>query len=431
MMIKVSNPSQLIEALDHNEKSIHITRTMTLAQPIFLPDGIEIKGVRQENGVSPTVFFSHSDGFILKGGATITDLAISALQDKKAISLLPQQSRENFGTVSLNHLEVDGQISLIFRAPTLSAHVETHNVLVRKSDTRTYLEQPQKYGVNVLQGAYTLYNFNPDASSNITASISDLNIGQDGQPVIGSGVFISGFNDAGGQVNIEKITLGSVFSTGLLPQGVADFITAGVFIVYGAHVQNLHQLGKTVTYGVNDMVLDAWGTVDRWIVEGDVISYGQSGVGFVNFGTVNYFQAKNTISTFGVGARAYNQYDGTLKEGHFSDINTYNDGAVGIQISKEVGELHIEGNITTHGGVGQSLVKGVNVDLPAYAFSIKDGGYLHTLHVHGSIISHGANVTTVTMEQDARLDNVQIEGTIEATGTNSKSFSDDSIASIF
>ncbi|HFI0852808.1 TPA: hypothetical protein ACGOYQ_000599 [Streptococcus suis] len=431
MMIKVSNPSQLIEALDHNEKSIHITRTMTLAQPIFLPDGIEIKGVRQENGVLPTVFFSHSDGFILKGGATITDLAISALQDKKAISLLPQQSRENFGTVSLNHLEVDGQISLIFRAPTLSAHVETHNVLVRKSDTRTYLEQPQKYGVNVLQGAYTLYNFNPDASSNITASISDLNIGQEGQPVIGSGVFISGFNDAGGKVNIKTMTLGSVFSTGLLPQGVADFITAGVFIVYGAHVHNLHQLGKTVTYGVNDMVLDAWGTVDKWIVEGEVVSYGQSGVGFVNFGTVNYFETKQAISTFGVGARAYNQYDGTLKEGHFVDINTYNDGAVGIQISKEVGELHFNGNITTHGGIGQSLVKGVNVDLPAYAFSIKDGGYLHKLHVHGSIISHGENVTTVTMEQDGRLDNVQIEGTIEATGTNSKSFSDDSIAAIF
>lgn len=431
MMIKVSNPSQLIEALDHNEKSIHITRTMTLAQPIFLPDGIEIKGVRQENGVLPTVFFSHSDGFILKGGATITDLAISALQDKKAISLLPQQSRENFGTVSLNHLEVDGQISLIFRAPTLSAHVETHNVLVRKSDTRTYLEQPQKYGVNVLQGAYTLYNFNPDAMSLITASISDLTIGQEGQPVIGSGVFISGFNDAGGKVNIKKMTLGSVFSTGLLPQGVADFITAGVFIVYGAHVHNLHQLGKTVTYGVNDMVLDAWGTVDKWIVEGEVVSYGQSGVGFVNFGTVNYFETKQAISTFGVGARAYNQYDGTLKEGHFVDINTYNDGAVGIQISKEVGELHFNGNITTHGGIGQSLVKGVNVDLPAYAFSIKDGGYLHKLHVHGSIISHGENVTTVTMEQDGRLDNVQIEGTIEATGTNSKSFSDDSIAAIF
>ncbi|HFI0666607.1 TPA: hypothetical protein ACGO4I_000006 [Streptococcus suis] len=430
-MIDVSSPTQFFDAIERKENPIQITRTMTLAIPVMLPDGIVIKGVRQENGVLPTVFFSHTDGFILKGSATITDLAISALQDKKAISLLPQQSREIFGTVSLNNLEVDGQVSLIFRAPTLSAHVETHNVLVRKSDTRTYLEQPQKYGVNVLQGAYTLYNFNPDAMSLITASISDLTIGQEGQPVIGSGVFISGFNDAGGKVNIKKMTLGSVFSTGLLPQGVADFITAGVFIVYGAHVHNLHQLGKTVTYGVNDMVLDAWGTVDKWIVEGEVVSYGQSGVGFVNFGTVNYFETKQTISTFGVGARAYNQYDGTLKEGHFVDINTYNDGAVGIQISKEVGELHFNGNITTHGGIGQSLVKGVNVDLPAYAFSIKDGGYLHKLHVHGSIISHGENVTTVTMEQDGRLDNVQIEGTIEATGTNSKSFSDDSIAAIF
>lgn len=430
-MTLVSNPTQLINALDNNEKEIVITRTMTFASSIYLPAGIDIKGQAQENGVLPTVFFSHSDGFILKGDAKISDLTISALQDKKAISLVPQQVRDNFGQISLENLIVDGQISMIFRAPTMTAHVDTHNVLVRKADTRTYLEQPQKYGVNVLQGAYTLYNFNPDANSKITAAISELNVGQDGQPVIGSGVFISGFNDAGGQVAMDKMVLGSVYSTGLLPQGAADFITGGVFVVYGAHVHELYQLGKTVTYGVNDMVLDAWGTVDKWVVEDEVISYGQSGVGFVNFGTVNDFQAKKAISTYGVGARAYNQYDGTLKVGHFAEINTYNDGAVGIQISKEVGELHIEGDITTHGGVGQSLVKGVNVDLPAYAFSIKDGGYLHELHVKGSILSHGDNVTTVTMEEGGHLDQVAVDGKVAALGNNSKAFSDETVEKRF
>ncbi|MGV3023748.1 hypothetical protein ACEE60_08950 [Streptococcus suis] len=164
-MTLVSNPTQLINALDNNEKEIVITRTMTFASSIYLPAGIDIKGQAQENSVLPTVFFSHSDGFILKGDAKISNLTISALQDKKAISLVPQQVRDNFGQISLENLIVDGQISMIFRAPTMTAHVDTHNVLVRKADTRTYLEQPQKYGVNVLQGAYTIYNFNPDANT--------------------------------------------------------------------------------------------------------------------------------------------------------------------------------------------------------------------------------------------------------------------------
>ncbi|TYK94134.1 hypothetical protein E0F67_09045, partial [Streptococcus pyogenes] len=309
---------------------------------------------------------------------------------------------------------VDGQISLIFRTPTLKAHVVTKNVHVASSDTRTYLEQPQKYEVNVLQGAYTLYNFNANKDSLITASIDNLSIGSEGHPAIGSGVFISGFNDQGGRVDIDQMTLGDVYSTGLIPQGVADFITGAVFVVYGAHISHLIQNGKTVTYGVNDMVLDAWGQVDEWVVNDDVISYGQSGVGFVNFGTVNHFKANKAISTYGTGARAYNQYDGTLKEGYFSGIQTFNNGAVGIQISKKVGKLVVDGDIVTQGGLGQSLVKGVNVDLPAYALSMKDGGQLESLTVTGNIISHGDKVTTVTMEDGALIHHIEVTGQIEA-----------------
>mgnify|MGYP000025125568 FL=1 len=424
-MIYVSNSTELIAALRDTDTNIVVTRNMTLPTPIILPEGIILRGEDQENGISPSIFFSHSDGFILTGTSTISNLTISTLQNKKAIQLLPQQSRPNYGTITLEDLIVDGQISLIFRTPTLSAHVETHRVHVRAADTRTYPEQPQKYGVNVFQGAFTLYNFNADTESRVTADISDLNIGQEGQPVIGSGIFISGFNDFGGQVEINTMTIKNVYSTGLLPQGVANIITGAVFIVYGARVHNLHQFGSATTYGVNDMVLDAWGRVDKWIVEGEVTSYGQSGVGFVNFGRVDYFEAKSAISTYGVGARAYNQYDGTLLEGHFSDINTYNDGAVGIQISKKVGQLHIHGSISTYGSIGQSLVKGVNVDLPAYVFSIKDGGRIENLYVKGSFISHGAGVTTITMEEGAEIKTVKIDGEITAKGTNSQSFSDE------
>lgn len=262
-MVYVSNPIEMTKALSSGETVIDITRSMAFANPIYLPNGIQLSAIPQENGVLPTIFFSHSDGFILTGSSRLQNLSVVTLQDKKAIQLTSQQVAESFGTIHLENLTVDGQISLIFRTPTLKAHVVTKNVHVASSDTRTYLEQPQKYGVNVLQGAYTLYNFNANKDSLITASIDNLSIGSEGHPAIGSGVFISGFNDQAGRVDIDQMTLGDVYSTGLIPQGVADFITGAVFVVYGAHVSHLIQNGKTVTYGVNDMVLDAWGQVDE------------------------------------------------------------------------------------------------------------------------------------------------------------------------
>jgi hypothetical protein len=91
------------------------------------------------------------------------------------------------------------------------------------------LEQPQKYGVNVLQGALTIYNLNPDKDSLITVEAKKISIGQKNAPVIGSGVFIAGLGDNGGRVEIDELSTNDVYSTGKIPLGVADIITGAVF----------------------------------------------------------------------------------------------------------------------------------------------------------------------------------------------------------
>jgi hypothetical protein len=48
------------------------------------------------------------------------------------------------------------------------------------------------------------------------------------------------------------------------------------------------------------------------------------------------------------------------------------DGALGVQVSRPVGEIKVR--IETDGGRGESLVKGVVVSLPAIALSVKPGG---------------------------------------------------------
>jgi hypothetical protein len=163
---------------------------------------------------------------------------------------------------------------------------------VAACDCRRYSEQPQKYGVNVYQGALTVYNSNGDADSAIHASLTDITAGSRNAPVIGSGVFVSGFGDNGDWVELERLTTGAVYSNGMLPYGTADIIAAGVFIVYGVRAKRVEHFGEIVTYGVNDMVLDTWGTVENWLAHAPVVSYGPSGIGFVNFGTVDTFVAE-------------------------------------------------------------------------------------------------------------------------------------------
>ncbi|MDO4670382.1 MAG: hypothetical protein Q4A67_02795 [Aerococcus sp.] len=418
--MEVQSFVELEKALINQEKTIEITRSFMATHAIILPPETTLKGKAQENGVLPSLMFEHSDGVGLTRDNQISDLNIQAPEQQKAVFTTGLD--EALGHFEFHHLTVSGQFSFIMRKGSMSADVVMDDIHVLTSDTRGYLEQPQKYGVNVLQGALTVYNFNPDPDSLITLKATHISIGSMAHPVTGSGVYVAGFGDKGGRVELELLQTDKVYSTGRIPFGVADIITAAIFIVNGVHAKLVQHDGETVTFGVNDMVLDAWGTVDDWKINAPVISYGPSGVGFVNFGTVKNFVATAPIETYGLGARGYNQYDGTLENGSFSDIRTYGDGSVGVQVSKKVGKITINGNIETQGGLGNSLVKGVNVELPAYALSIKEGGYVEDLKVTGDIKTSGDEVTTFIIDDGGEIDRMVVDGKITSKGKDSKNY---------
>lgn len=421
--MEVQSFVELQKALLAQEATIEVTRSFMATQAIILPPHTTLQGKVQENGMIPTLMFEHSDGVGLTRGNTIKDLKIQTPETQKAIFMIGLE--EDLGHFTFSHLTLSGQFSFIMRKGSMAADITMDHVHVLASDTRGYLEQPQKYGVNVLQGALTVYNFNPNPDSKITLNATHIAIGTADHPVTGSGVFISGFGDKGGFVEVPTLQTDAVYSTGRIPFGVADIITGAIFIVYGAHATHVQHDGETVTFGVNDMVLDAWGVVDDWIINAPVISYGPSGVGFVNFGTVKNFVASAPIETYGLGARGYNQYDGTLEKGDFADIRTYGDGSVGVQVSKKVGDITIHGNIETQGGLGNTLVKGMNVELPAYALSIKDGGYVNDLTVTGNIATAGDEVTSFIIDAGGEIDHMQVDGKITASGKDSETYTID------
>lgn len=417
-MNTINNFNDFVAALQSGQKEITISRSFLCNYSVILPEGLQINGKKQENGELPLLSFQHSDGIGITANNTISDLNIDAPTNHKAI--YNTIVKQDLGTFTLKNLFIKGQVSVITRTGVDKANIVMDNVDIISADARHYLEQPQKYGVNVLQGALTIYNLNSSDNSVVSVNISNLSIGRKNAPVSGCGVFISGFGDKGGRTEISKLHTKAVYSNGKIPQGVADYITAGVFVLYGANAKEVITDGEVITYGINDMVLDVWGSVENWTSNAPVISYGPSGVGFVNFGIVKNFTVNAPLQTYGLGARGYNQYDGTVENISFQSIETFGDGSVGIQISKKIGALTVNGNVTTHGSLGDSLVKGVYVKLPAYGLSIKDGGEAANISIKGNIETYGDNVVSYIVEKGGIVGMFNIGGKIIAEGKNAQ-----------
>lgn len=417
-MVDVKNFEEFSQALAVKEKEIIITRSFLIYYPVILPEGSSLSGKAQEDDTFPLLSFQNSDGIGVTKDNAISNLSIQTPVKNRAIFLVNKPG--DLGSFNFKNLTLTGQFSFITRSDFEKADVEIDGLDIIAANARDFLEQPHKYGVNALQGALTVYNFTSNGNSKITLSAKNVSIGRRNAPVIGSGIFIAGFGDEGGKTEVTNLETKAVYSNGKIPYGVSDFITAAVFIVNGTFAKNITHNGEIVTYGVNDMVLDTWGEVDTWESNQPVISYGPSGIGFVNFGIVNHFIMHAPLKTFGQGARGYNQYDGTLKDGIFDSIATYGDGSVGIQISKKVGNITIKNGITTHGGVGNSLVKGINILLPAYALSIKDGGEINNIEIKGNLTTYGSDVTTYIVEKGGIVHHLEVDGDVEAKGNGSQ-----------
>lgn len=411
--MKVKNYIELQKALAKGEKEIEIVNSFATSANIYLNKGVKIKGKDESIFVS----FISGGGFILEGDNEISDLAIQTSPDKRAIYI--DSKEEDLGKIKLKNLTVTGVVQLLSRQNNKKLEVKIDGLDIIAADARSFPERPMKYGVNVYQGALTIYNFNPDRDSLIKVSAKNIRLGRKNAPVIGSGLFISGFNDETGKVEIEKLTTGEIHSNGMIPAGQANLITGGIFIVYGAHAKEIISKGPVTTYGTNDMVLDVWGKVDSWTCKDKITSLGTSGIGFVNFGVVDKFVAKDTIQTFGLGARGFNQYDGTIADAYFEEIKTVGNGSIGMQFSKPVGKITIGKGVSTYGSLGQTLVKGIIKELKADAISVLEGAEIKELNIQGDLKTSGDDVITYHVNGGV-VDKVNIEANIIADGSGSK-----------
>ncbi|MCI5775115.1 MAG: hypothetical protein MR008_01300 [Aerococcus sp.] len=411
--MKVTNYVELQKALDSDEKTIELVNSINAVNSITLGVGQKLTATHDNVLLS----FINGDGIVLRGDNEISNLAIQTAPNRRAIYI--DSPEVDLKTITLNNLTVTGMVQLLTRGNNKQLTVDIDGLDIIAADARNYSERPMKYGVIVYQGALTIYNFNPADDSHITVNAENISMGRPNAPVIGSGVFISGFDDNTGKVTVEKLTTNDIYTNGMIPSGQPNLITGAIFIVFGAHAKEVISHGEVTTYGTNDMVLDVWGTVDHWVTEKRVISYGPNGIGFVNFGYVKDFEAKDSIETYGQGARGFNQYDGTIDTASFKRIQTVGNGSIGMQFSKRVGKITIEDGVFTEGSVGETLVKGVIKVLKADAISVLEGGKIAELNILGDLVTKGEDVVAYHVN-GGEVDTLSLKGKLSVNGDKSQ-----------
>jgi hypothetical protein len=383
----------LAAAADSSVQDMAIVADLTELPTFRLSPGQALRAASREIALR---FAAGQDGVQLSADNRVEGIELKTDPDRRA--LFNDTSVERLGRLVLQQLRATGVVHLIASDQVRFGHVEVENLDLVEADARDYHSGAKGYGVEVIPGAFMLWNRHSDRAVTITADVTGLTVGRAGAPVRGSGVFISGGGDTGGRLIAHRLETGSVHSDGGIAPGAPDRIAGGVFVVSGAFVDSVRNLGPVTTYGPNDMVLDNWGTVRRWVAEEKVTSYGPSGIGFVNFGNIDLLQVKAPIETFGLGSRGFNIYAGRVNSADFERVVTHADGAVGIQISRPAGDITVRRGVETHGGLGDSLVKGVVVKLSAVALSIKPGGSAQKIVIAGGLTTHGRGVNPLELQ---------------------------------
>jgi hypothetical protein len=407
---KVSTTAELLAAVADGDVGTIIVQADLAELPSFrLSPGQALTASKPKLTLR---FARGQDGLQLSTDNWVEDFELSAEPDLRAI--FNDTSVEGLGRLVIRNLRISGVVQLLARDKVRSGHVEAENLDIVTADARSFEERPKGYGVEVIQGAFTLWNQHRERAVTITADLTGLAAGRAGAPVRGSGIFVGGGGDTGGRLVVRRLETGAVYSDGGITPGTPDRITGGVFVVSSAFVDTVRNCGPVTTYGPNDMVLDNWGTVHRWVADEKITSFGPSAIGFVNFGTVDLLQANASIETFGQGSRGFNVYTGTVNSAEFERFVTHADGAVGIQISQPVGDITVRRGIETYGGIGDSLVKGVVVRLSAIGLSIKPGGSARKIAVSGGLITHGEGVNP--LELHGAIGSLQITEGFAAAG---------------
>ena len=104
---------------------------------------------------------------------------------------------------------------------------------ISSADVRRRLDRPRGFGVEALQGAFTLWNRQSEPEVALTAELLDIAVGTRESPVRGSGVFVGGHGNWDGAadrgtVRVSLLRTGEIHTDGAIPHDTPNVISGGL-----------------------------------------------------------------------------------------------------------------------------------------------------------------------------------------------------------
>lgn len=189
----VSTVEDLMTALQHPSVKVIIIRGQLVDSPsIRLSPGQSVRG---EDELASITFEDGAEGVQLSSDNALCTLQLHTTPDKRVI--FNDTSVDSLGQIELRDVTTTGRVQILARDQVRSGHVAVQGLDILAADARGERDRPHGYGVYVLQGAFTLWNMQPEDEVVITADIVGVSAGRAAAPVLGSGVFVSGAGDSG------------------------------------------------------------------------------------------------------------------------------------------------------------------------------------------------------------------------------------------
>jgi len=185
----------------------------------------------------------------------------------------------DWGTLTLRSVATVGQISLIAEDAVRAVHVVLEDVTVERADLRGRSERPHGFGVDVLQGGITVWNRQVDPETTITVAVDGVRIGTEQTFVRGSGLFLAGHGDEdglgdGGRLTAERVVTGEIHTDGGIPEETPPLISGGVFVLSGAEVEEVRNEGPVTTHGSGARAFNVYDGVVKEARVGSVEAHG-------------------------------------------------------------------------------------------------------------------------------------------------------------
>jgi hypothetical protein len=176
--VKVTSSAELLDALATAD-DIEVDGSLTGMPMITLRPGVTLRGGTLRFGAK---------GVRLTSDNLLQDVTVLVPDWEEAIS--NDTATGDLGRLTLRNVRTRGQVLLLADGAVRCGHVEVDGLVVASADLRGRPERPHGFGVDAMQGAFTLWNRQSDPAVRITANLKGISAGSAETPVRGSGVFL-------------------------------------------------------------------------------------------------------------------------------------------------------------------------------------------------------------------------------------------------